>query len=170
MITGENIALFFLILAALFVTVYAVVKLKPNGSISREDQLELEIKQLVKRITSLQETIDLLSNRITELQGQVAKLKDENERLRNDLNRYLSPATNWKTNELSAVRNALGKLSTDEFKRLAFEKFRAVYDSFGTDQTLQAQRLILVEYADNHNQLSLLRASIIDINPAAFDG
>jgi cell division protein FtsB len=74
MITPENIALFFLVLMALFVIVYVAVKLKPNGSISREDQLESEIKQLVKRIASLQETIDILSSRITELQGQVAKL------------------------------------------------------------------------------------------------
>jgi chromosome segregation ATPase len=170
MITPENIALFFLVLMALFVIVYVAVKLKPNGSISREDQLESEIKQLVKRIASLQETIDILSSRITELQGQVAKLKDENERLRSDLNRYLSPVTKRKTNELSVINNALGKLSADEFKRLVFEKFRAVYDSFGADQTLQAQRLTLVEYADNHNQLSLLRTSIIDINPVAFDG
>lgn len=169
MITIENVAFFFLILAATSLIVYLLVKLKPNGSISREDQLELEIKQLVKRITALQETIDILSNRITELQAQVAKLKEENDRLRSDLNRYLSP-TKWKNTELSSIHRALAKLSSDEFKRLVFDKFRDVYNGFSADQTLQAQRLILVEYADNHNELNSLKAAIVEINPTAFDG
>lgn len=169
MITIENVAFFFLILAATSLIVYLLVKLKPNGSISREDQLELEIKQLVKRITALQETIDILSNRITELQAQVAKLKEENDRLRSDLNRYLSP-TKWKNTELSSIHRALAKLSSDEFKRLVFDKFRDVYNGFSADQTLQAQRLILIEYADNHNELNSLKAAIVEINPTAFDG
>lgn len=169
MITIENVAFFFLILAATSLIVYLLVKLKPNGSISREDQLELETKQLVKRITALQDTIDILSNRITELQAQVAKLKEENDRLRSDLNRYLSP-TKWKNTELSSIHRALAKLSSDEFKRLVFDKFRDVYNGFSADQTLQAQRLILIEYADNHNELNSLKAAIVEINPTAFDG
>lgn len=165
--TIETLIIFAIILALVLALIYLILRIKPGGSISREDQMAREIKQQAIRIGSLQETIDMLSGRISDLQGQISRFKEENERLRFDLNRYL-PGINWRATEKIAIGIALGRLNTDEIKRMAFERFRPVFDSFGAEQSLQAQRLALLEYAENHAQLDLLRAAITDINPAAF--
>ena len=165
--TIETLIIFVIILALVLALIYLILRIKPSGSVSREDQLATEIKHQATRIGSLQETIDILSSRISDLQGQISKFKEENERLRFDLSRYL-PVVNWKATEKMAISVALGRLSADEIKRLAFERFRSVFDSFGAEQSLQAQRLAMLEYAENHAQLDLLRAAIADMNPAAF--
>lgn len=164
MFNTENLAI--LILASVFAWVSSAVygKLRPSGSSTREDQLELEIKRLNREVEALRrqlvEVVDVLSSRNKDLQ-------DENTKLRNELGR-LGPLSSWRTTETTAIRAALERLSADEIRRLAFERFRPVFDGFGADQSLQAQRLALVEYAENHVQLDVLRAAIAGINPAAF--
>lgn len=155
-----------LVLATVFAWVVSVVhgKLRPGGSTTREDQLDAEIKRLNEEIESLRrqlvEVVDVLSSRNKDLH-------DENVRLRNELGR-LGPLSSWRTTEATAIRAALGRLSADEIRRLAFERFRPVFDGFGAEQSLQAQRLALLEYAENHAQLDMLRAAIGSVNPAAF--
>lgn len=164
MFGAENLAV--LVLATVFAWVASAVygKLRPSGSTTREDQLELEIKRLNRDVESLRrqlvEVVDVLSSRNKDLQ-------DENARLRNELGR-LGPLSNWRTTEATAIRAALERLSADEIRRLAFERFRPVFDGFGAEQSLQAQRLALLEYAENHAQLDMLRAAIGSVNQAAF--
>jgi len=160
MFTPENMGILALAVILALVVAAGYARLHPSNVITREDHLEYEIKRLTKQVEALQETIDVLSNRIKYLQ-------DENTRLRNDLGR-LMPFGNWRATETSVVRNALEKLSAEELRRLAFERFRPVFDGFGAEQSLQAQRLALMEYAENHAQLDVLRAAIDEINPAAF--
>ena len=160
MFTPENIGLLGLAMALAFGVSFAYEKLNPGNVVTREDHLAKEVKQLTKRVEALQETIDLLS-------GKIKDLQEENTRLRNELRRQV-PFGNWRATETSIVRNALEKLSAEELRRLAFERFRPVFDGFGTEQSLQVQRLALMEYAENHAQLDTLRAAIAEINPAAF--
>lgn len=164
MFSVENIII--LVFATVFALVASAVygKLRPSGSTTREDQLDAEIKRLNQELEQVRrqlvEVVDVLSSRNKDLH-------DENVRLRNELGR-LGPLSSWRTTEATAIRAALERLSADEIRRLAFERFRPVFDGFGAEQTLQAQRLALLEYAENHAQLDMLRAAIGSVNPAAF--
>lgn len=164
MFTSENLTI--LLLASVFAWVSSAVygKLRPSGSSTREDQLELEIKRLNREVESLRrqliEVVDVLSSRNKDLQ-------DENTRLENELRR-LGSLSSWRTTETAAIRAALERLSADEIRNLAFERFKPVFEGFGADQSLHAQRLALMEYAEKHGQLDMLRAAIAGINPAAF--
>ncbi len=128
--------------------------------LTREAGLEQEVRRLTRQVAALQETIDLLSDRTRLLQI-------ENNRLRAELGRML-PAGNWRAIDSASLRGALERLSAEEVRQLAFERFRSVYDGFGAEQSLQAQRLALMEYAENHAQLDVLRSAIAEINQAAF--
>lgn len=164
MLATENLVVFFL--ATVFAWIASAVygKLRPGGSATREDQLELEIERLKQELEKVRrqlvEVVDVLSSRNKDLHN-------ENVRLRNELG-SLGPLSSLRTTEATAIRAALERLSADEIRRLAFERFRPVFDGFGAEQTLQAQRLALLEYAENHAQLDMLRAAIGSVNPAAF--
>lgn len=160
MFTPENIVLFFIAIGVSLTVAVVYDRLWPNPVITREGHLEEEVERLTSRVEALQETIDLLA-------GRVWALQKENERLKNELAR-LVPFGNWRATETGVVRNALEKLSAEELRRLVFERFRPVFDGFSSQQSLQAQRLALLEYAENHAQLNTLRAAIGEINPAAF--
>ncbi len=160
MLTAENIALFVAAIAVSLTVAIVYDKLHPDPVLTREDHLEEEIKRLTRRVEALQETIDLLS-------GRIAALQKENERLKNELTR-LVPFGTWRVTETMELTRALERLTEDEFRSLVFENFRTVFDRFGEAQSLQAKRLVLVEYASKHAQLEILRAVILAINPAAF--
>lgn len=160
MFTPENAGILGLMVMISLLVAVGYNQFRPGSIVTREENLEQEVKRLTRQVEALQETIDVLSSRIKHLQ-------DENDRLRNELGRVI-PHGNWRATETSLVRNALEKLSVEELRQLAFERFRPVFDGFGSDQSLQAQRLALMEYAENHAQLDALRAAIAEINPAAF--
>ena len=135
-------------------------RLRPDATMSREDHLEMQIKELREQVKSLQTTIGLLSRRIQELET-------ENQNLRRLVARAIRPGLDRRTN-VSDVRRALDRLSAEEIRSLAYEQFPEVYQGIGADQSLQTIRLTLVEWAENHGELERLRAEIAKINEAAF--
>ena len=134
--------------------------MRPGEMMSREQHLEERVRQLTEQVTSLQNTINMLSARILEL-----------ERENRNLRRAVAQAIGMKAqrrDEVADLRQALERLSAEEIKRLAYESFKDVFDSFGVEQSLQAQRLALLEWAENHKETDELREAVSAINPAAF--
>lgn len=160
MLTAENAVLFITAIAVSLGMAIVYDKFHPNPFISREDHLEGEIRQLRQRVEALQATIDLMSSRILALQK-------ENERLKNELAR-LVPLGAWRATEATELRKALERLTEDEFRSMAYDSFRSVYDSFTMEQSLNYRRQAILEYAEKQNKLELLRSAISVINPAAF--
>lgn len=152
-------------IALLFFIHYNFVKkIRPDILLLREKQLEIKIQELTTKISALQNTIDILSVRIGDLQNYVDLCKRENDRLRADLIRYIP----IQTTSVSEIADALAKLTSDEFAMLVFDNFNEVYNGFTSSQTLNAQRLAVIEYAQKHVQLDKLRNVIESINPMAF--
>lgn len=160
MLTAENAILFITAIAVSLGMAIVYDKFHPNPVISREDHLEGEIRQLRQRVEALQATIDLMSSRILALQK-------ENERLKNELAR-LVPLGAWRATEATELRKALERLTEDEFRSMAYDSFRTVYDGFTTEQSLNHKRQAILEYAEKQGKLELLRSAISVINPAAF--
>lgn len=160
MLTAENAVLFITAIAVSLGMAIVYDKFHPNPVISREDHLEGEIRQLRQRVEALQATIDLMSSRILALQK-------ENERLKNELAR-LVPFGAWRATEATELRKALERLTEDEFRSMAYDSFRSVYDGFTMEQSLNYRRQAILEYAEKQNKLELLRSAISVINPAAF--
>lgn len=160
MLTAENAVLFITAIAVSLGMAIVYDKFHPNPVISREDHLEGEIRQLRQRVEALQATIDLMSSRILALQK-------ENERLKNELAR-LVPLGAWRATEATELRKALERLTEDEFRSMAYDSFRSVYDGFTMEQSLNYRRQAILEYAEKQNKLELLRSAISVINPAAF--
>jgi regulator of replication initiation timing len=160
MLTAENIALFIGSVVAALAVAIIYNRLHVGSMDYRESRIEDEVKQLRQRVEALQTTIDLMSNRIFELQK-------ENERLKNELTR-LVPFGSWQATESMTLRKALERLTEDEFASLAYDSFRAIYDGFTAEQSLNRRRQALIEYAEKQGKMDLLRAAILTINPAAF--
>ena len=160
MLTAENAVLFITAIAVSLGMAIVYDKFHPNPVISREDHLEGEIRQLRQRVEALQATIDLMSSRILALQK-------ENERLKNELAR-LVPFGAWRATEATELRKALERLTEDEFRNMAYDSFRSVYDGFTMEQSLNHKRQAILEYAEKQGKLELLRSAISVINPAAF--
>ena len=160
MLTAENAVLFITAIAVSLGVAIVYDKFHPNPVISREDHLEGEIRQLRQRVEALQATIDLMS-------GRILALQKENERLKNELAR-LVPFGAWRATEATELRKALERLTEDEFRNMAYDSFRSVYDSFTMEQSLNYRRQAILEYAEKQNKLELLRSAISVINPAAF--
>lgn len=160
MLTAENAVLFITAIAVSLGMAIVYDKFHPNPVISREDHLEGEIRQLRQRVEALQATIDLMSSRILALQK-------ENERLKNELAR-LVPFGAWRATEATELRKALERLTEDEFRSMAYDSFRSVYDGFTMEQSLNHKRQAILEYAEKQGKLELLRSAISVINPAAF--
>ena len=160
MLTAENAILFITAIAVSLGVAIVYEKFHPNPVISREDHLEGEIRQLRQRVEALQATIDLMS-------GRILALQKENERLKNELAR-LVPFGAWRATEATELRKALERLTEDEFRNMAYDSFRSVYDSFTMEQSLNYRRQAILEYAEKQNKLELLRSAISVINPAAF--
>ena len=160
MLTAENAVLFITAIAVSLGMAIVYDKFHPNTVISREDHLEGEIRQLRQRVEALQATIDLMS-------GRILALQKENERLKNELAR-LVPFGAWRATEATELRKALERLTEDEFRNMAYDSFRSVYDSFTMEQSLNYRRQAILEYAEKQNKLELLRSAISVINPAAF--
>lgn len=160
MFTPENVLiwLFFVIIT---VTISIILqRLRPGPIMTREEHLEQKVRDLTKQVQSLQDTITLLSNRIS-------ALEKENSRLRRMFTQVTKKGVP-QNEDVSDVAIALEKLSSGEVSQLAYNYFRDVYNDFSADQSLQARRLSILEYAGNHDQIESLRASILEINPAAF--
>lgn len=160
MLTAENAVLFITAIAVSLGMAIVYDKFHPNPVISREDHLEGEIRQLRQRVEALQATIDLMS-------GRILALQKENERLKNELAR-LVPFGAWRATEATELRKALERLTEDEFRSMAYDSFRSVYDGFTMEQSLNHKRQAILEYAEKQNKLELLRSAISVINPAAF--
>lgn len=160
MLTAENAVLFITAIAVSLGMAIVYDKFHPNPVISREDHLEGEIRQLRQRVEALQATIDLMS-------GRILALQKENERLKNELAR-LVPFGAWRATEATELRKALERLTEDEFRNMAYDSFRSVYDGFTMEQSLNHKRQAILEYAEKQNKLELLRSAISVINPAAF--
>ena len=160
MLTAENAILFITAIAVSLGMAIVYDKFHPNPVISREDHLEGEIRQLRQRVEALQATIDLMS-------GRILALQKENERLKNELAR-LVPLGAWRATEATELRKALERLTEDEFRSMAYDSFRTVYDGFTTEQSLNHKRQAILEYAEKQGKLELLRSAISVINPAAF--
>ncbi len=160
MLTAENAILFITAIAVSLGVAIVYDKFHLNPFISREDHLEGEIRQLRQRVEALQATIDLMSSRILALQK-------ENERLKNELAR-LVPLGAWRATEATELRKALERLTEDEFRSMAYDSFRSVYDGFTMEQSLNHKRQAILEYAEKQGKLELLRSAISVINPAAF--
>ena len=160
MLTAENAILFITAIAVSLGMAIVYDKFHPNPVISREDHLEGEIRQLRQRVEALQATIDLMSSRILALQK-------ENERLKNELAR-LVPLGAWRATEATELRKALERLTEDEFRSMAYDSFRSVYDGFTMEQSLNHKRQAILEYAEKQGKLELLRSAILVINSAAF--
>ena len=160
MLTAENIALFIVAVVVALAVAIIYDRLHVGRLDYRESRIEDEVKQLRQRVEALQATIDLMSGRIFDLQK-------ENERLKNELAR-LVPSGSWRATEPMVLRKALERLTEDEFNSLAYDSFRAIYDGFITDQSLNRRRQALIEYAEKQGKMDLLRAAILTINPAAF--
>ena len=160
MLTAENAVLFITAIAVSLGMAIVYDKFHPNPVISREDHLEGEIRQLRQRVEALQATIDLMSSRILALQK-------ENERLKNELAR-LVPFGAWRATEATELRKALERLTEDEFRSMAYDSFRSVYDGFTMEQSLNHKRQAILEYAEKQGKLELLRSAILVINSAAF--
>ena len=156
----DNVALFLVVISVSLAMVVAYDKLRSNPIITREDHLEAEIKRLDAQIAAQQLTIDMLGGRIWALQK-------ENERLRSELIRQV-PNGAWRVTETADVARALERLSADEFRNLVYENFRVVFDRLSDAQSLQAQRLALIDYADKHGQIETLKSAIIAVNAVAF--
>lgn len=163
MLTAENAILFITAIAVSLGMAIVYDKFHPNPVISREDHLEGEIRQLRQRVEALQATIDLMS-------GRILALQKENERLKNELAR-LVPFGAWRATEATEateLRKALERLTEDEFRSMAYDSFRSVYDGFTMEQSLNHKRQAILEYAEKQGKLELLRSAISVINPAAF--
>ena len=160
MLTAENAVLFITAIAVSLGVAIVYEKFHPNPVISREDHLEGEIRQLRQRVEALQATIDLMS-------GRILALQKENERLKNELAR-LVPFGAWRATEATELRKALERLTEDEFRNMAYDSFRSVYDGFTMEQSLNHKRQAILEYAEKQGKLDLLRSAISVINPAAF--
>lgn len=160
MLTAENAVLFITAIAVSLGVAIVYDKFHPNPVISREDHLEGEIRQLRQRVEALQATIDLMS-------GRILALQKENERLKNELAR-LVPLGAWRATEATELRKALERLTEDEFRSMAYDSFRSVYDGFTMEQSLNHKRQAILEYAEKQGKLELLRSAISVINPAAF--
>ena len=160
MLTAENAVLFITAIAVSLGMAIVYDKFHPNPVISREDHFEGEIRQLRQRVEALQATIDLMSSRILALQK-------ENERLKNELAR-LVPLGAWRATEATELRKALERLTEDEFRSMAYDSFRSVYDGFTMEQSLNHKRQAILEYAEKQGKLELLRSAILVINSAAF--
>ena len=160
MLTAENAVLFITAIAVSLGVAIVYDKFHPNPVISREDHLEGEIRQLRQRVEALQATIDLMS-------GRILALQKENERLKNELAR-LVPLGAWRATEATELRKALERLTEDEFRSMAYDSFRSVYDGFTMEQSLNHKRQAILEYAEKQGKLELLRSAILVINSAAF--
>lgn len=160
MLTAENAVLFITAIAVSLGMAIVYDKFHPNPVISREDHLEGEIRQLRQRVEALQATIDLMS-------GRILALQKENERLKNELAR-LVPLGAWRATEATELRKALERLTEDEFRSMAYDSFRSVYDGFTMEQSLNHKRQAILEYAEKQGKLELLRSAILVINSAAF--
>ena len=160
MLTAENAILFITAIAVSLGMAIVYDKFHPNPVISREDHLEGEIRQLRQRVEALQATIDLMS-------GRILALQKENERLKNELAR-LVPLGAWRATEATELRKALERLTEDEFRNMAYDSFRSVYDGFTMEQSLNHKRQAILEYAEKQGKLELLRSAILVINSAAF--
>ena len=160
MLTAENAVLFITAIAVSLGMAIVYDKFHPNPVISREDHLEGEIRQLRQRVEALQATIDLMS-------GRILALQKENERLKNELAR-LVPFGAWRATEATELRKALERLTEDEFRSMAYDSFRSVYDGFTMEQSLNHKRQAILEYAEKQGKLELLRSAILVINSAAF--
>lgn len=136
-------------------------RIRPGPLMTREEHLETEIQHLSAEVSSLQTTIKLLSQ-------QISTLEAENLRLRNLVFQVLRDSQLKRPNT-NVMRLALEKLSSGEVTQLAFDHFREVSRSFSDEQTLLSKRQALLEYAENHNEVSKLYYAIITLNPAAFD-
>lgn len=160
MFTPENILIWLFFVVITVAISIVLQRLRPGPVMTREEHLEQKVRDLTKQVQSLQDTITLLSNRIS-------ALEKENSRLR----RLFAQVTKKgipQNEDVSDVAVALEKLSSNEVSQLAYNYFRDVYNDFSADQSLQARRLSIIEYASNHDQVESLRASILEINPAAF--
>lgn len=160
MLTAENAILFIAAIGISLTVAFVYDKFHQNPVISREDHLEGEIRQLSQRVEALQATIDLMS-------GRILALQKENERLKNELAR-LVPFGAWRATETSELRKALERLTEDEFRSLAYDSFRTVYDGFTMEQSLNHKRQAILEYAEKQGKLEQLRSAILVINSAAF--
>ena len=148
------------VLAAVAVSV-AYQRLRPEAIMTREDHLESQVEDLRKQVASLQTTIGLLSRRIQELE-------DENRNLRRLMAHTIVSPAQMRQGDAADVRRALERLSAEELRQMAYEEFRDVYQSLGAEQSSQALRLALVEWAGNHGETDRLRQAILRINRAAF--
>ena len=136
-------------------------RLRPDATMSREDHLEMQIKELREQVKSLQTTIGLLSRRTQELET-------ENRNLRRLMAHAIVSPAQMRQGDAADVRRALERLSAEELRQMAYEEFRDVYQSLGAEQSSQALRLALVEWAGNHGETDRLRQAILRINQAAF--
>lgn len=157
---SDNVVLFFVVVVVSLAFVVVYDKLRSKPIITREDHLEAEIKRLDAQIAAQQLTIDMLGGRIWALQK-------ENERLRSELIRQV-PNGAWRVTETADVARALERLTVDEFRSLVYQNFRVVFDRLSDAQSLQAQRLALIDYAERHGQIEELRSAIIAVNAVAF--
>ena len=148
------------VLAAVAVSVI-YQRLRPDAAMTREDHLESQVDDLRKQVSSLQTTIGLMARRIQELE-------DENRNLRRLMAHAIVSPAQMRQGDAADVRRALERLSAEELRQMAYEEFRDVYQALGAEQSSQALRLALVEYAENHAQLEMLRTAISSVNPAAF--
>ena len=148
------------VLAAVAVSV-AYQRLRPEAIMTREDHLESQVEDLRKQVASLQTTIGLLSRRIQELE-------DENRNLRRLMAHAIVSPAQMRQGDVADVRRALERLSAEELRQMAYEEFRDVYQALGAEQSSQALRLALVEWAGNHGETDRLRQAILRINRAAF--
>lgn len=156
----ENVLLFSFAVVVSLAAVVVYDKLRAHPIITREDYLEEKIKLLTERVAAQQVTIDTLA-------GRAWQFQKDNDRLRAELVR-LVPGGAWRGTEISDTARGLERLTVDEFRELVHQSFPAVFDRISDTQSLHAQRLTLLDYADKHAQSALLRSAILAINPAAF--
>ena len=148
------------VIAAVAVSV-AYQRLRPEAIMTREDHLESQVDDLRKQVSSLQTTIGLMARRIQELE-------DENRNLRRLMAHAIVSPAQMRQGDVADVRRALERLSAEELRQMAYEEFRDVYQALGAEQSSQALRLALVEWAGNHGETDRLRQAILRINQAAF--
>lgn len=160
MLIPENVVLFLVVIGVSLVTVVIYDKLRPNPGVTREDYLEEKITLLTERVAAQQITIDTLA-------GRAWATQKENDRLRAELTR-LVPGGAWRITEIADIARGLERLTVDEFRDLVHQSFPVVFDRISDTQSLQAQRLTLIDYAEKHAQAEALHSAIIAINPTAF--
>jgi len=82
-----------------------------------------------------------------------------------------SPSQRSTTMQDSAVmrRVILQRLSDVEFADLCFDDFRAIHNEFTEGQSRSTRVRILVEYAENHQELDKLAAALRSVNAAAYE-